>query len=346
MSTPHPHRAAAWLHEEQRETVRRMSRGWLWRSEAPTWLLIVFLYSGWFTTLTYSPWLGLPLSTLLLIVFTAWYLSLQHELIHGHPTRWARVNQLFGLPPLAVWFPYGLYRDSHLAHHRNESLTLPEDDPETYYFSAATWARFSPWQRQVVRWRNTFVGRLLLAPALDIVGVIQGIVRAIIRRDYPAIGMWAAHTMLLTLLFLWITHCGVSVLWYLLAVSYPALAITKVRSFLEHRAADDPLARSVINEAGLPWRLLFLNLNYHSIHHDLPGIPWYGLPALYRRYQQAYQQRNQGFVVNGYRAWWRRYGFRPVDVTVHPASQAFAEEDVNDALEHRVSYVRSAPARD
>jgi hypothetical protein len=36
-----------------------------------------------------------------------------------------------------------------------------------------------------------------------------------------------------------------------LAVSYPALALTKVRSFLEHRAADDPLARSVINEAGL-----------------------------------------------------------------------------------------------
>lgn len=59
----------------------------------------------------------------------------------------------------------------------------------------------------------------------------------------------------------------------MLAVSYPALALTKVRSFLEHRAADDPLARSVINEAGLPWRALFLNLNYHAVHHDLPGSP-------------------------------------------------------------------------
>lgn len=45
---------------------------------------------------------------------------------------------------------------------------------------------------------------------------------------------------------------GFSPLWFVLAVSYPALALTKVRSFLEHRAADDPLARSVINEAGLP----------------------------------------------------------------------------------------------
>ena len=25
--------------------------------------------------------------------------TLQHELIHGHPTRWPRVNQLFGLLP-------------------------------------------------------------------------------------------------------------------------------------------------------------------------------------------------------------------------------------------------------
>lgn len=346
MSIRSPHSTAAWLHEAQREAVRRMSRGWLWRSEAPTWLLIVIIYSGWFTALAYAPSLGITFSTLLLIFFTTWYLSLQHELIHGHPTRWARVNQLFGLLPLAVWFPYGLYRDSHLAHHRNDSLTLPDDDPETYYFSAATWARFSPWQRQVIRWRNTFVGRLLLAPALDIIGVMQGIVRAFSQRDFPAIGMWIVHALLLTPLLLWIRHCGVSVPWYLFAVSYPALAITKVRSFLEHRAADDPLARSVINEAGLPWRLLFLNLNYHSIHHDLPGIPWYGLPVLYRRYQQAYQQRNQGFVVDGYGAWWRCYSIRPVDVTVHPTSQTLAEESLNDATGHCVSYVRPAPARD
>lgn len=52
-------------------------------------------------------------------------------------------------------------------------------------------------------------------------------------------------------------HNGFSPLWFVLAVSYPALALTKVRSFLEHRAADDPLARSVINEAGLFWRVLF-----------------------------------------------------------------------------------------
>lgn len=72
------------------------------------------------------------------------YMSLQHELIHGHPTRFARLNALFGTLPLAVWYPYGLYRDSHLAHHRHDSLTIPVDDPESYYFTEESWARFSP----------------------------------------------------------------------------------------------------------------------------------------------------------------------------------------------------------
>lgn len=104
----------------------------------------------------------------------------------------------------------------------------------------------------------------------------------------------------------------------MLAVSYPALALTKVRSFLEHRAADDPLARSVINEAGLPWRVLFLNLNYHAVHHDLPGVPWYALRQLYLHRQAAYLQRNQGFLVRGYGEWRRHFSRRAVAVNAHP----------------------------
>lgn len=326
MSETSPARGSAWLHQQQREAVHRLARGWLWRSELPTWLLIITIYGGWFATLYFWRTLGLLPATLLLILFTTWYMSLQHELIHGHPTRWPRVNQLLGLLPLAVWYPFGLYRDSHLAHHRNHELTLPEEDPETYYFSAARWRQLSPLHRRLIRLRNTFTGRLLLAPLLDIAGMLKGMLLSFRRGEKAAIAMWLVHGALLALLCAWLRHYHFSIAWYLAAVSYPALAITKVRSFLEHRAADDPLDRSAINEAALPWRLLFLNLNYHSVHHDLPGVPWYGLRKIYLQDRELYQRRNHGFVVKGYREWWRKYRFRPVDVTVHPGVKSKSDD--------------------
>ncbi len=276
------------------------------------------IYGGWFATLANWQALGLYPATVLLIVFTAWYMSLQHELIHGHPTHFPRLNQLFGTLPLAVWYPYGLYRDSHLVHHRNDHLTVPMHDPESYYFSDESWAQFRPWQKRVIHLRNTFIGRLLLAPLIDIVQTLSSAVSAFRRVQIDAMLMWVTHLALLTMLLGWMSHLGFSPLWFVLAVSYPALALTKVRSFLEHRAADDPLARSVINEAGLFWRVLFLNLNYHSVHHDLPGVPWYVLKAIYLHSRDAYQQRNHGFLAKGYGEWLRHFWGKSVDVSVHP----------------------------
>lgn len=311
-----------YLSQQQRAWLKARARSWLWRSELPTWLLIGVIYGGWFSVMLNAQMLGRLPATLLLIVFTGWYMSLQHELIHGHPTRWPRVNQLFGTLPLAVWYPYGFYRDSHLAHHRNHTLTEPDEDPETYYLSAARWAKLPRWQQQLIQLRNTFPGRLLLGPLLDVAATFGGMWQALRRGNRPAIAMWLLHGTLLALLFFWMARQGFSPLWYLLAVSYPALALTKVRSFYEHRAADDPLARSVNNEAAWPWRMLFLNLNYHSVHHDLPGVPWYGLRRLYLRDREHYYQRNHGFRVAGYRVWLRQFWVRPVGVNVHPGRTA------------------------
>jgi fatty acid desaturase len=311
-------RSPLYLHPRQRDTLRQLSQSWLWRSELPTWGLIVVIYGGWFATLFYWQTLGRLPATLLLIGFTAWYMSLQHELIHGHPTRHAWFNQLLGTLPLAVWYPYGLYRDSHLAHHNHDHLTMPVDDPESYYFTDETWATFSPWQRKLIHARNTFPGRLLLAPLLDIAQTLAGAYRAFRHLDLRSMAMWLIHGALLVPLFVWMEMIGFSALYFVVAVSYPALALTKVRSFLEHQAADDPHARSVINEASLVWRVLFLNLNYHVVHHDLPGVPWYGLRAIYLRDKAQYQQRNQHFVVRGYGEWLRRFWAKAVNVTVHP----------------------------
>ncbi len=61
---------ALYLHSQQREQIRRLSDSLLWRSEMPTWLLIVAIYGGWFTTLAYWHVIGLLPATLLLIGFS------------------------------------------------------------------------------------------------------------------------------------------------------------------------------------------------------------------------------------------------------------------------------------
>ncbi len=288
-------------------------------------MLIVVIYSGWFTTLAYWKTLGLLPATLLMIWFTTWYMSLQHELIHGHPTRLPFINHLLGLMPLAVWYPFGLYRDSHLQHHRNEHLTFPDEDPESYYFSPERWQRFSPWQRRIISLRNTFPGRVLIGPAIDIVQTLASMLSAFLWGEGKAMLMWLVHGALLIAVFSWMRQVDFSIGYFLLAVSYPALSLTKIRSFLEHRAADDPQARSAINEAALIWRVLFLNLNYHSVHHNLPGVPWYGLRKIYLQYREGYLQLNHGFLIGGYREWLRRFWFRSVDVNVHPGQSSLQQ---------------------
>jgi fatty acid desaturase len=319
---PHSH----YLHGEQRAWIQQLNRQWVWRLELPTWGIMLLVYGSWFGVVHYwqqlGPWLGAPLLT----VATTWYLSLQHELIHGHPTRWPRLNQLFGLLPLAVWYPYGLYRDSHIQHHRDDHLTQPAEDPESYYFSRAQWQRFPVLLPLLAKVRNTLIGRVTLGPAWDIAFTLANALKAILAGDLRTLTMWLVHGALLVALLAWLQTQGISAAFYLLAVSYPALGLTKIRSFYEHRAVDAPQARSIINEASWPWRLLFLNLNYHLVHHDLPGLPWYGLRKVYLAEQQAYRQRSQGFVVRGYGNWFVDHAVTPIAVEVHPFEQERVEK--------------------
>ena len=103
-----------YLNEEQQRQVEAWLQEPMARSEWPTWLVIAAIYGAWLALILLSPSLGLVLSTPLLIVVAAWHLSLQHELIHGHPTRSTHLNHLLGMPPLSLWYPVGVYRTSHL----------------------------------------------------------------------------------------------------------------------------------------------------------------------------------------------------------------------------------------
>lgn len=311
-------RSIHYLHDEQKRRVEALRASWLWRTQLPTWLVIASIYGGWFGVLSHAEQLGKPLTAVLLVLLLTWYMSLQHELMHGHPTRWSGVNWLLGMAPLAIWFPYGLYRDSHRAHHRNEQITCPERDPESYFVSMSHWESCGGLRRVLLRFRNTIAGRLLIGPIFSVAGAVRDEWRRMTRGEVRIIGRWLLHIVLVVVLLSWIErNSGLSPLFYLFAIAYPALALALVRSFHEHRPATRPEQRSVLNDAGWFWRLLFLNNNYHLVHHDLPDVPWYGLRKLYLEDRARYDERSGGYCIAGYSDWLRRHAFSPVEHPVH-----------------------------
>lgn len=311
---------AIYLDDTQRTTLTELASGWTWRTQWPTWLLIVSIYSGWFGIAQHARVLGLPVTALLLAILGTWYMSLQHELLHGHPTRSALINSLLGFAPLAVWFPYRIYRDSHLRHHDDPHLTHPSYDPESYFVSEHAWQKAGWAIRALLEFRNTFIGRLLVGPALAIAATMDDALGRIRRGDWRDVPAWVAHCLALAGLTIWLQQvCAIPAWVFIFCVGYGALSLGSVRSFHEHRAANEPAHRTVLNEASWGWRLLFLNNNYHLVHHDLPHVPWFALKGVYETSRQQYIERSGGFLVNGYGEWLERYALAPV---THPAYQA------------------------
>ena len=288
------------------------------RFEAPTWLLIVTIYGGWLAlTLCWHAlptWLIVPIGAWL----CAWHMSLQHELMHGHPTRNATLNDLLGAPPLNLWLPYALYREQHLLHHRADTLTDPLEDPESTYMSPEAWAAASPARRLLHQICNTLAGRLVLGPLRTITAF--WLRQARIGPSNGRGRIWLDHALAAGVVLTWVCGiCHISLLAYAACFIYPGTALTLIRSLAEHRAAALPQDRTaVVENAGL-LGLLFLNNNLHVLHHERPSIPWFALPAHWR--SARLELLRNGPVYRGYRDVAARYAWRPQHAGPHPIIQ-------------------------
>ncbi len=287
--------------------------------EWPTVGLCLLIYGGW-AALTFFhraiPW---PLLVLGGGWIIAWQMSLQHELLHGHPTRRRFVNDALGFPPLTLWLPYRSYRLSHLRHHHDEHLTDPLEDPETYYLTEERFGRLGPPALAFLRFSNTFFGRITFG-ALRSTGIFLWLhAGACLHGNRAEWRIWLPHLLGVAVILAWVIGVCHMALWlYLLAFVIPGRMLASIRSFAEHRAAPEAGERTAIVENAPIFGLLFLYNNLHAVHHDRPGMPWYRIPAYYRAHRAEILRANGGLVYDGYWDVARRYLLTPHHRGPHP----------------------------
>jgi fatty acid desaturase len=286
-------------------------------AEWPTWAALAGCYLAWGLLLTYHQALGLFVFPPLALA-AAFHSSLQHEILHGHPTRSAALNEALVWLPLGLYIPYRRFRDLHLKHHNDTRLTDPYDDPESFYLAEGDYARLRPAMRAALAINGTFAGRMLIGPALSLNGFWRAELRAALAGDRAARDAWARHALGLALVVPVIWASGVGLWQYMLFVAYPGIALIMVRSFIEHRAHAAPKMRTAIVESGPFFSLLFLNNNLHRVHHECPGAAWHRLPAMYRAERARYLAENGSYLIHGYAEVVRRWLVKPREPVVHP----------------------------
>lgn len=284
--------------------------------EWPTLLVVLGTYGA--LGLGFALWqVSALLSILVLGVALAQYSSLQHEVLHGHPLARQWASEALVFPALFVLVPYLRFKDTHLAHHYDPALTDPYDDPESNYLDPAVWARQPRlWQRILIA-NNTLAGRILLGPAIGIGYFLGSELRMLAAGDGRVWLGWGLNALGLIPLIWALQASGMAVWAYGVAV-YLGLGLLRIRTFLEHRAHASHRARTVVVEDRGPLALLFLNNNYHVVHHMHPNVAWYDLPRLYAGKRDHFLRRNDGYMYKTYGEVFARYFWRAKDPVAHP----------------------------
>jgi fatty acid desaturase len=287
------------------------------RVEWPTLVLILACYGVWVCALVWVPQVSLGLAVIVATLAIAMQSSLQHEVLHGHPFADRKLGEPLVFASLNLAIPYIRFRDLHLAHHMDATLTDPYDDPESNYWDPANWGRASRWQRWLFKMNNTLLGRMALGPALGQATFMADDLRRIRAGQAGIAVAWVLHAVTVAAILAFVALSPMPA-WTYLVACYLGLALLKIRTFLEHQAHLRARGRTVIVEDRGPLAFLFLNNNLHVVHHMHPRLPWYRLPALYFNNRDKYLARNDGYRYSSYAEVFRRYLLRSKDPVPHP----------------------------
>jgi len=285
--------------------------------EWPTLLLLAITYAVWALATTWLAAISTPLAIIVTAIAIAQFSSLQHEAIHGHPFKNTTLNALLVAPALTLILPYARFRDTHLDHHLDSRLTDPYDDPESNYLDPGDWEKMSSTARMIRTANNTLAGRLLIGPFLGTACFLKADWRSR-KTDTRVLKGWAWHLPALIPVLIWLATIATIPFWAYAVATYIALSLLRIRTFLEHQAHEHARGRTVIIDDKGPLALLFLNNNYHVLHHTHPREPWYKLPGLFRQNPDRYLKQNDGYFYRSYAQVFAKHFLRRKDPVPHP----------------------------
>lgn len=273
------------------------------------WLLITYFHAA------LPLWLLYLLGSVTICVFG----SYQHEAVHNHPTKNKSLNYWLAWPPLHLWIPFESYLQSHLQHHRCELLADPYDDPESYYWHSADWQKKPLWTQSLYRINNTMLGRFIIGPWLVIGRYVISEGKDVLSGNVNAIRYWIIHIAGCAVIMYWVVAVAEMSFWtYLLCFVYGGTSLTLMRSFMEHRPATTWSPRTLIVEGSWFSQLLFLNNNFHVLHHEKPDVPWYEIKRIYFLQKQRILRENEHYFFASYWQMLKKFALRAKDDPRYP----------------------------
>ena len=257
-------------------------------------------------------WLAVPL----LAVLGAWHLSMQHEVLHGHPFKNQFLNDAIGSIPVTLWIPYLAFKKDHHEHHKSD-LTNPELDNESYYVTQEQWDDAGPIRRAAWTANRTILFRMFVWTIVSTISYVTLVLKRAIRNEQGDRLAVALHIVGVASVVYLVSLSSMPLWQFALGTVYGGRILNAIRPFPEHKYQSGVETKTAMIMAGPVMSLLMLNNNLHIAHHDDPKIPWYRVNEFSKRVNAVERAREAGVLYEGgYAEVFRKFSFTPVDSPV------------------------------
>jgi fatty acid desaturase len=259
-----------------------------------------------------TPWLAIPM----LAVLGAWHLSMQHELLHGHPFRNQFINDAIGIIPVTLLIPYLAFKKDHHEHHKSD-LTNPELDNESFYVTQEQWDNAGPIRRAAWTANRTILFRMFVWTIVSTISYVMLVLKRAARNEQGDRLAVVLHVIGVVAVVYLVSLSSMPLWQFALGTVYGGRILNAIRPFPEHKYQNGVETKTAMIMAGPFMSLLMLNNNLHIAHHDDPKIPWYRVNELSKRVNAVERAREAGVLYEGgYAEVFRKFSFTPVDSPV------------------------------